>query len=112
MAEHLKFFLAGHNPATFTTLRKSLGHYDVNCEYMSISEAVETLEFADAVLVDLDGSDDALAIAHRLDDMHQCTVATLSTAGRPYDGLLHLQRPVGYIDLQILLIRAGAYVAH
>lgn len=106
--ERAIFFLVGHNPESLVPLAMFLSDLGIDSQRMSIVEAETTFERADAVLVDIDDTDDGLAAAQRMAEFHRCLVATISSVPSDPDGLKHFQKPISVADVQLLLERVGA----
>lgn len=111
MAEGVQFVLVGHDSNEMEGLVRCLRLVGLNAAYATVAVA-ERSEFdgRHIVVIDID-SEDGLHFSDRIAyELPDCVVATLSDHDRPVNRIMHILKPIGYIDIQILLIRAGAIV--
>ncbi len=100
-----KLLLAGTRLEELRNLADSLQNAGVDASYIHLDDLNDLGGYC-ILLVDIDGNQ-GLTLARRLARNSRIEVATLSESDREADNVMHIIKPMGYIDLQILLIRAG-----
>ena len=109
MADEVQFVLVGNDVPALEGLAQCVQTLGLNVTVETIISAERSIfDGRHIVIVDID-CDRGLQVCYRIaSEYPTCLVATLSENNRPADRTMHILKPLGYIDIQILLIRAGA----
>lgn len=109
MVDGVQFVLVGNDAAELSELANCLRLIVADVVSTSLSNAEQSkFDGRQVVLIDIDCESGMRTAQRGLYQSPDCLVATLSERDRPADKLIHIIKPIGYIDIQILLIRAGA----
>jgi hypothetical protein len=101
------FLISGDDMQTLTELAQCLKKIGLRAEARHLNSlSPESVSDNHIILIDIDGNN-GLPLAYQLASETWCLIATLSDEDRPADQVMHILKPLGFIDIQIMLIRAG-----